>query len=224
MKSRSFQRRAVASLAVLSGLATLVAGCAASQDAKSTTSASATPKAENPVRAWTCAETTFHWGRLSESTPLVAASQVVRVTSGSHLGLTTYAAIPVRHVTASVESSGKLDAHAVLASLRAKMGRSDLAEAGKTLPIPGKEGLFSTDPGNTKGDFVGYLGVHVVTADFAYGCVSNKTGKSVPAYGTVTTWYRPIQGEFKCGIDMKLNDAAREANSLLCGEKASQGE
>ncbi|WEH40021.1 hypothetical protein [Streptomyces sp. AM 2-1-1] len=130
-----------------------------------------------------------------------------------------FSVIPVRSVKAGVQSTEKVDGETVLASLEQRSGlpAGELARPGESVPLEAAGGDVSINLEGRNKDYISAIGATVLEASFVYGCVSS-TPK--PVYGTVTTWHEPIAGLLECGTDPK-SAYAREAYTLLCGEKGA---
>jgi hypothetical protein len=168
---------------------------------------------------WSCTTGSIHWGKVQQKQVLVAASQLVKATSSMKGTSVKFSAIPVRTVRAAVQSTAKVDGETVLTSLEKKSGlpAGDLARPGKSVPLEAAGGDVAINLQGQNKDYVSAIGATVMEASFVYGCASSTTK---PVYGTVTTWHKPIAGLLECGTDPK-SAYAREAYSLLCGEKGT---
>ncbi|MFJ3820392.1 hypothetical protein [Streptomyces nodosus] len=204
--------RQAALLAVAVLMAT--ACTASSQDREAKAAASPKPTAVS-VSKWICENGRFHWGEIRTTGKLVAVSQLVRVEKGEQAASVKFQAVPVREVTAGIDSSAKVSEELVFASLEQHMdlGGKRLAQNGESVPMPD----FGTDDMTGKnGDYLSVIGVQVVEASFVQGCAGNA---KAPVYGTVTTWYEKTVGLIKCGRNPGTYPGFREAHDLVCGEE-----
>ncbi|WP_371548685.1 hypothetical protein [Streptomyces sp. NBC_00554] len=189
---------------------------------KKTSSATAARASTAPsVSPWTCDKQSIHWGRTQQRQQLVAASQLVKATSGMKGSEVWFSVIPVRTVKASVETSVsvKADQETLLASLEKHMGVEEgtFARPGTAVPLPDTKGEIAINLEGQEAEYASAIGATVVEADFVYGCASST---ATPVFGTVTTWHKRAAGMIECGTDPR-RVYMREVYSLLCGEEAT---
>ncbi|MCT9076985.1 hypothetical protein [Streptomyces fulvoviolaceus] len=220
-KSAGRRAAGVRQAALLVVTALVATACTASSEGKEAKAAASSKPTAISVSEWLCENGQLHWGKIRTEGKLVAVSQLVRIEKGEQAASVTFQAIPVREMTAGIESSAKVSEELVFASLEQQMnlGGKPLAQNGESVPLP-DDGFGTANMTGKTGDYLSAIGVQAVEASFVQGCVGDA---KAPVYGTVTTWYGKTQGLIKCGRNPGTYPGFREAHDMVCGE-AEKGE
>ena len=191
--------RHAASTALLLTVGLLTAACSTQQ-----------PKHTNlpSASADSCTKAEYHFTPTTKTTVLAFLSPAHTVTKGG----TTLPEdlVPVQRVASSASSSaGTADAHRAYAEFVKQLGRDDVPPIDTAVGTAQGQVVSPTEPGT----YALFRAPDVFTAQFTRTCGSSRTAA---AYGTVTAWANPRDGDVQCGTTDSIPAHAALARTLAC--------
>ncbi|MEY9874305.1 hypothetical protein ABH931_003800 [Streptacidiphilus sp. MAP12-33] len=198
-------RHAVGTAALLLAASSLTAACSAQQPKPT-----AKPSASASVAtADSCAGAVYHFTPTARTTVLAFLSPPHTVATGG--AALPEDMVPVGKVVSSASSSsGTADADRAYAVFVRQLGGTDTPAVDTAVP-PAQDQVVSP---SAPGTYALYRAADVFTAQFSRTCGPSP---AITAYGTVTTWDLPRDGDIQCGTTTSIPPHAALARTLACG-------